>query len=36
MDLNASCKYAKRHLTQRKKFYREAEYTFTMEKIDWS
>ena len=35
-DLTSSCKYAKRHLTQRKKFYREAEYPFTMEKIDWS
>tara|TARA_B100000674_G_scaffold78170_1_gene54322 strand:+ start:9076 stop:10533 length:1458 start_codon:yes stop_codon:yes gene_type:complete len=35
-DLTSSCKYAKRHLTQRKKFYREAEYPFTMEKIDWA
>ena len=35
-DLTSTCKYAKRHLTQRKKFYKEAEYPFTIEKIDWS
>ena len=35
-DLTSSCKYAKRHLTARKKFYREAEYPFTLEKVDWS
>ena len=35
-DLTSSCKYAKRHLTARKKFYKEAEYPFTLEKVDWS
>ena len=35
-DLTSTCKFAKRHLTQRKKFYKEAEYPFTIEKIDWN
>ena len=35
-DLTSTCKFAKRHLTQRKKFYKEAQYPFTIEKIDWS
>jgi superfamily II DNA or RNA helicase len=35
-DVTSTCKYAKRHLTQRKKFYRDAEYPFTIEKIDWN
>lgn len=35
-DITSTCKYAKRHLTQRKKFYRDAEYPFTIEKIDWN
>ena len=34
-DVTSTCKYAKRHLTSRKKFYKEAEYPFTIEKIDW-
>ena len=34
-DLTSTCKFAKRHLTQRKKFYREAQYPFTIEKVDW-
>ena len=34
-DLTSTCKYAKRHLTQRKKFYKEAQYPFTIEKVDW-
>ena len=34
-DITSTCKYAKRHLTQRKKFYKEAEYPFTIEKVDW-
>ena len=34
-DLTSTCKYAKRHLTSRKKFYKEAEYPFTIEKVDW-
>ena len=35
-DLTSTCKFAKRHLTQRKKFYSEAQYPFTIEKIDWN
>lgn len=35
-DITSSCKFAKRHLTQRKKFYKEANYPFTMEKIEWN
>ena len=35
-DITSSCKYAKKHLTERKKFYKEAQYPFTLEKIDWN
>ena len=35
-DLTSTCKYAKRHLTERKKFYKEAKYPFTLEKVDWN
>jgi superfamily II DNA or RNA helicase len=35
-DLTSTCKYAKRHLTQRKKFYKEAKYPFTIDKVDWN
>ena len=34
-DITSSCKFAKRHLTQRKKFYKEANYPYTIEKIDY-
>ena len=34
-DLTSTCKFAKRHLTKRKKFYKEAQYPFTIEKVDW-
>ena len=34
-DLTAASKYAKRHLTERKKFYREAQYQFTIEKTKY-
>jgi superfamily II DNA or RNA helicase len=34
-DLTAASKYAKRHLTERKKFYREAHYPFTIEKVEY-
>jgi superfamily II DNA or RNA helicase len=34
-DITSSCKFAKRHLTQRKAFYKEANYPFTVEKIDY-
>ena len=35
-DITSTCKYAKRHLTERKKFYKDAKYPFTIEKTDWS
>ena len=35
-DITSTCKFAKRHLTERKKFYKEAEYPFTIEKVDWN
>jgi superfamily II DNA or RNA helicase len=34
-DVTSTCKYAKKHLTERKKFYKEAKYPFTIEKLDW-
>ena len=34
-DLTSTCKFSKRHLTERKKYYKEAEYPFKIEKIDW-
>ena len=35
-DITSTCKYAKRHLTQRKKFYKEAKYPFSLDKVDWN
>ena len=35
-DLTSTCKFAKRHLTQRKKFYKEANYPYTLEKVDYT
>jgi superfamily II DNA or RNA helicase len=34
-DITSTCKFAKRHLTKRKVFYREANYPFTQEKLEW-
>jgi len=34
-DLTSTCKFAKRHLTQRKAFYKEAQYPFTIKKLDY-
>jgi superfamily II DNA or RNA helicase len=34
-DLTSSCKFAKRHLTQRKTFYKEANYPFAIEKLTY-
>jgi len=34
-DITSTCKFAKRHLTTRKKFYTEANYPFAVEKVDW-
>jgi len=33
-DITSTCKYAKRHLTQRKKHYKDVEYPFTITKIE--
>jgi len=34
-DITSSCKFAKRHLTERKKFYKEANYPYNIDKIDY-
>lgn len=34
-DITSTCKYSKRHLTERKAYYKEAQYPFTIKKIDW-
>ena len=34
-DITSSCKFAKRHLTKRKQFYKEANYPFSVEKTEW-
>ena len=34
-DLTAASKYAKRHLTERKKFYKDAKYPFTIQKTKY-
>jgi superfamily II DNA or RNA helicase len=33
-DITSTCKYAKRHLTERKKYYKEAKYPFTITKVN--
>ena len=33
-DITSTCKYAKRHLTERKKYYKEAKYPFTVTKVN--
>ena len=35
-DVTSTCRFAKRHLTKRKKFYKEAKFPFNVQKIDWS
>ena len=34
-DITAAAKYAKRHLTERKRFYKDAKYNFTIEKVKY-
>ena len=34
-DVTSTCKFAKRHLTTRKKFYTEANYPYAVEKTEW-
>jgi superfamily II DNA or RNA helicase len=33
-DITSACKYAKRHLTERKKFYKDAKYPFIITKVN--
>jgi superfamily II DNA or RNA helicase len=34
-DITSTCKFAKRHLTKRKAYYKEARYPFTQERLEW-
>jgi superfamily II DNA or RNA helicase len=34
-DITSTCKFAKRHMTKRKQFYKEANYPFSSEKLEW-
>jgi len=34
-DITSTCKFAKRHLTKRKSFYKDANYPFSIEKTEW-
>lgn len=34
-DITSTCKFAKRHLTKRKSFYKDANYPFSVEKTEW-
>ena len=34
-DITSTCRFAKRHLTKRKQFYKEAQYPFTIEKLNY-
>jgi superfamily II DNA or RNA helicase len=34
-DVTSTCKFAKRHLTKRKAFYKEANYPFSIQKVEW-
>ena len=34
-DITSSAKYSKKHLTERKRFYKEANYPFSIEKVNY-
>lgn len=34
-DVTSTCRFAKRHLTKRKAFYKDANYPFTQERLEW-
>jgi superfamily II DNA or RNA helicase len=34
-DFSSTCKFSKRHLTERKRYYKEANYKYTIQKLDW-
>ena len=35
-DITSTCRFSKRHLAKRKTYYREANYPFQQERMDWS
>ena len=34
-DFTSTLKFSKRHLTKRKMFYKDAEYEYIVEKVEW-
>jgi len=34
-DVTSRCKFSKRHLTERKKYYKDAQYPFTIDKVKY-
>jgi superfamily II DNA or RNA helicase len=34
-DITSTCRFSKRHLTKRRAFYKEAQYPFSQEKLEW-
>ena len=34
-DITSTCRFSRRHLTKRKSYYREAEYPFTQQRLEW-
>jgi hypothetical protein len=34
-DITSTCKFSKRHLTKRKAFYKDANYPFSVDKVEW-
>lgn len=34
-DVTSTCRFAKRHLAKRKAYYRDAQYPFSQERLDW-
>jgi superfamily II DNA or RNA helicase len=34
-DVTSTCKFSKRHLTKRKQFYNEANYPYSIKKVEW-
>lgn len=35
-DISSTLRYSKRHLTRRKKFYKDSKYPFSLEQVSWS
>ena len=34
-DVTSRCKFSRRHLTERKKYYKDAQYPFTIDKVNY-